>query len=124
MSQIPITDSTKLLDVLAEEFEDQGLMQEVDINGLTQITGLVYKGNGSKLSSSRGGPKNMNQHRNDDYKNTLSSLANIQLEGGVSLNEFHDDKQRGNINQTKLSGGDYKVQYNTKEKNGNNGRPL
>ena len=54
---MPINESTKLLDVLAEEFEEQGLTQDVDINGLTQISGLVFKGNSGKLSSSRGGPK-------------------------------------------------------------------
>ena len=67
----------------------------------------------------------MNYGGNEDFKNRLSSMANIQLEGGVNLNELQDDKRGGNLNWTKLSGGDFKVQDKPKEKNGNGERrPL
>lgn len=49
---VKIDENTKLLDVLADELETQGMTADVDVNGFKEINGLNFKGN-TKVSSSR-----------------------------------------------------------------------
>lgn len=46
-----IDEKTRLLDVLADELEGQGMTGDVDVNGFKEISGLNFKGNTTKSSS-------------------------------------------------------------------------
>ena len=81
-----LNDQTKLLDVLAEEFDNHGITVDRDINGLKEINGLNLRG-----KSGRRGER-QNTGPDDDFRGTLSSLKTIEVQPGVVLREFLDKK--------------------------------
>ena len=67
-----------MLDVLADEFEDKGILSSNDINGFQNISGLNFKNKRPDRKQDAMGP---------DFRGTLSSFKNITIVPGVSLKE-------------------------------------
>ena len=63
--QITIDENTKLLDVLADEFEIQGNTTDVDINGFQEINGLNVNREKTKASGGRSQKAAVNQENRE-----------------------------------------------------------
>ena len=100
---ITIEHNTKLIDVLAEEFEEKGINSSHDINGFQNISGLQFK-------NKRPDRKNNDVNR-ADFRGTLSSFKNITIVPGVSLKEQKDLKKepRHESDYVKVTGGAFRA---------------
>ena len=109
VAAIKINRDTKLLEVLAEEFDLDGRITDVDVNGFKQIDGLNLQRNAnSKTASSR--PATRSSNIDKDQMSSLSALQNIKVASGVIFKEFKNDAKRQVVTDdfTKISGGDFK----------------
>ena len=79
-----IEHNTRLLDVLAEEFESAGQIPDVDANGLQEITGL----NIQRQDKKGGASQRQVRKRDEDYRGSLSSVKSIKIKPGVELREL------------------------------------
>ena len=95
--------NTKLLDVLADEFEEKGLNKSVDVNGFQNISGLS-----SRLEKHEASELNIKDSTDEKkQKGKTSTFMKIKIAPGVSLKEQKDIKRepRNENDFVRTSGG-------------------
>lgn len=98
--------NTKLLDVLADEFEEKGLNKSVDVNGFQNISGLS-----SRLEKHEASELNIKDSTDEKkQKGKTSTFMKIKIAPGVSLKEQKDIKRepRNENDYVRTSGGVYR----------------
>ena len=111
-----IDNNTKLLDILADEFEEKGLNNTVDVNGFQNISGLSSRF--EKVEESESNLKLKEQMSGDAKKpkGKTSTFMKISIAPGVSLKECKDIKRepKNESDYVRTSGGVYRPQIKGK----------
>ena len=95
-----VPENAKLLDILADEFDEKGINLSHDKYGFQNITGLTLK---NKTHA-------MTRPKLDSNRSELRGFRRIDVVGGVSLKEPKDFKRapQNENDYVRISGGAYK----------------
>ena len=112
VKNIQISQQTKLIDVLAEEYSINGLLKTVDNRGFQLINGLEARTE-KRPSGARSslGHRGSARKEEEDYTNSLSGVKTMKVQPGVILKEFNEKCAQGRSRANdfvRVSGGSYR----------------